>query len=410
MTAVAAMGRTRIEQYRAALRAMRCGDFAFAVEPDADDALGLLGRDIRELAATLNQRFSEMSSLQSIVETVEAGLFLDDVLERVYESFQTIIPYDRIGCALLSRDRRTLTARWARTKAAAPAIRAGFSQPVAGSSLEAILRTEQPRILNDLEDYLARNPNSVSTRLILAEGVRSSLTCPLVAQGTPVGFLFFSSRAKHTYRDVHQGMFIRIAGQLSVVVEKSLLYEEVFRVNQELLEARQALEVQATHDALTGIPNRRAVLDRLGAELNRVQRGESGVGLLLCDIDHFKRINDTHGHAAGDAVLREVATTLTRGCRPTDTVARYGGEEFLVVLPAIEDPAELDTVAARLGADIAGLRLTAGDAAVPVTISIGGAIVAAGSSVSADTLIAQADASLYHAKEAGRNRYVRRPA
>ena len=401
------MQNVRIEQYRAALNAMRCGEFDAAVDAQPDDALGLLGRDINELAAVLGQRFSELSSIQSIAESVEAGLFLDDILDRVYASFQRIIPYDRIGCALLSPDKRVVTARWARTSAAASGIRAGFSQPIAGSSLEGILKTERPRILNDLEDYLASHPDSASTRLIFAEGVRSSLTCPLVAQGAPVGFLFFSSRHKNAYRDIHEGMFIRIAGQLSVVVEKSLLYEEIFRVNSELIEVRRALEEQATHDTLTGILNRRAVLERLDAELNRVHRGGSSVGVLICDIDHFKRVNDTHGHAGGDTVLREVARVLARGCRPTDAVARYGGEEFIVIVPATE-PSELDAIAERVRSVIAALRVTVGEVAVPITVSIGGALVEAGSAESADSAIARADAGLYDAKRDGRNRYVRR--
>ncbi len=397
----------RIIQYRAALDAMRHGQFDATVAPDADDALGLLGEDINALATALHRRFSELTSLQAIAERVEAGLFLDDVLERVYESCRSVIPYDRIGCALLSQDRSSVTARWAKTAASAPGLRVGFTQPIAGSSLERILNSGQPRILNDLEDYLAQHPASISTRLVLAEGVRSSLTCPLIAQGTPVGFLFFSSRSRNTYRDVHLGLFLRIAGQLSVVVEKSLLYEELFRVNEELLAARRALEEQATHDALTGLLNRRALLERLGAELSRVQRGTSNVGLLLCDIDHFKRVNDTHGHGAGDVVLREVARVLAQSCRPTDVVARYGGEEFVVVVPATS-ASELDAIAERVRRAVESLRVSSGESPVTVTISLGGALALAGSAPRADPLIALADAAMYQAKRDGRNRYVRR--
>ena len=125
-----------------------------------------------------------------------------------------------------------------------------------GSSLEQIVESQEPRIINDLERYLIEKPESVSTRLIVAEGVRSSLTCPLVSMGKPIGFLFFSSNEKNCYADVHQDSFCSLASQLAAVVEKSQLYEELLQVNKELYESRDAFELQATHDALTGLWNR----------------------------------------------------------------------------------------------------------------------------------------------------------
>jgi hypothetical protein len=116
----------------------------------------------------------------------------------------------------------------------APTIKIGanYSGRMAGSSLQHIIETRQPRILNDLEAYLQEHPNSKSTRLILEEGMRSSLTCPLVAMGKPIGFMFFSSTKPNTYQDAHVELFLQIAGQLAVIVEKSRLYQQLVELNQ----------------------------------------------------------------------------------------------------------------------------------------------------------------------------------
>ena len=101
-----------------------------------------------------------------------------------------------------------------------------------GSSLSAVLESGRPRILNDLEEYLKGNPKSDSTRLVVKEGMRSSLTCPLIARGKPVGFMFFSSMTPGTYRDAHVELFLAIAGQLAVIVEKGRLYQQLVELSE----------------------------------------------------------------------------------------------------------------------------------------------------------------------------------
>lgn len=163
--------------------------------------------------------------LARITDKINAGLTLEEVLDQVYLSFRGLIPYDRIGCALLDGDAGRIVARWARSEATEVKIGRGYSGALAGSSLERILASGQPRILNDLERYAVEHPDSESTRLILAEGIRASLTCPLVAEGRPIGFLFFSSRLKNAYADLHVDLFRQIAGQLATIVEKAGLLE-----------------------------------------------------------------------------------------------------------------------------------------------------------------------------------------
>jgi hypothetical protein len=115
---------------------------------------------------------------------VNSGLLLDQVLDYVFESFDPIIPYDRIGVTLLEDDGNVARAHWARSRASKIRLKNGYSAPMAGSSLRAIIETGEPRILNDLEAYLREHPGSVSTRTIVSEGMRSSLTCPLMVSAS----------------------------------------------------------------------------------------------------------------------------------------------------------------------------------------------------------------------------------
>jgi len=158
-------------------------------------------------------------------------------------------------------------------------------------------------------------------------------------------------------------------------------------------------------DALTGTFNRRYLMDQLRRELERSQRYNHPLSLMLCDVDHFKRINDTYGHQVGDEVLINFARSLSSSLRDTDWVARYGGEEFVVVLP------ETRIVDARLAAERCRVQLAAepfqvGELQVPVTASFGVSGWEPGMTADTllDKLIAAADSGVYASKEGGRNR------
>lgn len=177
--------------------------------------------------------------------------------------------------------------------------------------------------------------------------------------------------------------------------------KRIIDLQMDLLRAREELRERANKDLLTMLPNRPAIVTMLEQELARCHRDERTVGIILLDIDHFKRINDTHGHFAGDAVLRETAARLRSNMRQYDQIGRYGGEEFLVVLPNCEleqASNQAERMRLKLHADmmmVDGIELRV-SASFGVTISDG-------SQRGPDAFIRIADQALYRAKASGRN-------
>jgi diguanylate cyclase (GGDEF)-like protein len=172
-----------------------------------------------------------------------------------------------------------------------------------------------------------------------------------------------------------------------------------------LILAHDDLQFAAAHDPLTGLWNRGAILDLLKREVSRRQRNGDPLGVIMSDIDYFKKINDTHGHLVGDAVLREVTRRLAAGVRPYDVVGRYGGEEFLIVFPGC-GAANLIVGAERLRHCIADQPVETSVGPIPVTLSLGLASVEQGEKETLDceAFLRTADEALYAAKARGRNR------
>jgi diguanylate cyclase len=162
------------------------------------------------------------------------------------------------------------------------------------------------------------------------------------------------------------------------------------------------LESLSSTDQLTGLYNRRIVMERLEEEHARFQRSGQTYAVIMMDLDHFKKVNDTYGHSAGDDVLREVAQRLRQSVRSTDTLARMGGEEFLLLLPMNDIDGAL-VHAGRIRKRIAASPIATGSGSIAVTLSLGVAEVFTKDNA-AEVVVMRADAALYRAKAAGRNR------
>lgn len=175
-------------------------------------------------------------------------------------------------------------------------------------------------------------------------------------------------------------------------------------LQEQLLIANGTLQFQLAHDALTGAQSRLAIMETLRIELVRSQREKTTVGVLMTDLDHFKLVNDTYGHLAGDEVLRETAKRMRASMRPYDAVGRYGGEEFLVVIPRC-DVSSAVSRAEDLRQAIGKDKVDTPEGMIPVTMSLGVAVGA--NPTELEGLLRLADAALYEAKSKGRNQVAK---
>lgn len=177
----------------------------------------------------------------------------------------------------------------------------------------------------------------------------------------------------------------------------------IIELQNELIEAREIFQEKANRDSLTGLLNHEEILGALDQELARAEREGKCVSVIMADLDHFKMVNDTYGHMAGDAVLRSVAKRMHSLTRSYDYVGRYGGEEFLVILPECCKECAV-TFAERLSECISSERMDTSEGEIPVTVSLGVSASGKDRGWNAQALVRSADEALYLAKKNGRNR------
>jgi diguanylate cyclase (GGDEF)-like protein len=219
------------------------------------------------------------------------------------------------------------------------------------------------------------------------------------ARETPYVYIIFL-----TSRDRREDMMAALDAGADDFLTKPLDVVELrarLRSGERVIGLQEQLLYQATHDHLTSLWNRRMIREHLERELHRAAREHRPLSVALADIDHFKQVNDVHGHAAGDEVLRETVIRMRGVMRDYDAIGRYGGEEFLMVLPGCEGSAATQ-LADRTRKAVAMSPIHVNGASLPATISIGVAWSSDGQT-DADALIQRADAALYRAKASGRN-------
>lgn len=224
--------------------------------------------------------------------------------------------------------------------------------------------------------------------------------CPLKGpKGHRIGTLCLIDHQtrEFTVRDVQN------LKDLAAMAEIELGVARINQTHRKLLQERDQLRSQALVDSLTRLWNRGAVLEILEMEWSRAKRKGLTVGVIMADLDHFKKINDLYGHPVGDAVLLETAHRIRTSLRSTDAAGRYGGEEFMVILPEV-DLALASKIAERIRTSLAMDPYVTPGGSLSVTISLGVGVIPHDREIQLDSVIAQVDKALYQAKADGRNR------
>ncbi|HWY21273.1 MAG TPA: diguanylate cyclase [Candidatus Acidoferrum sp.] len=325
----------------------------------------------------LRKRSERATMLAKMGELLQSCIGLDEVIAASLGFAPKIFPAARGAMALLNgtRSLAEVTGSW--TDCRLPATEFEPAECWA-------LRTGHPHLV------LAGDSTAPCAH---ATGVESTYLCiPILAQGKTLGILHFQATDEAPQLEASELSFkTTFAAQVGLSIAN--------------IKLREALRTQSVRDALTGLYNRRYLEEVMDREVRRASRAAQSLGVLMIDLDHFKSFNDSHGHDAGDAVLREIGASLTKGIRAEDFVCRFGGEEFVVILPTA-DLAASRARAERLRSKTKELTiLHQGKSMGMITISVGVAVFPE-HGMSPKELMVAADAALYEAKRGGRDQVV----
>lgn len=273
---------------------------------------------------------------------------------------------------------------------------AGYPVSIASNGVEALRLLEQkdpPRLA--VLDWMMPEMDGVEVCRIVRKAAREPY----------IYIILLTARGHQT--EIVQGLeagaddYITKPFDLQELKARLRAGRRILELHEQLVSAREELRIQANHDSLTGLLNRMAILAVLDKECARSRREGRPVSVMMADLDHFKKVNDTHGHQAGDAVLRETARKMLESVRTYDSVGRVGGEEFIVVAPGCDLQAAMEQ-ADRLRQCVATQVVKVGEIAIPTTMSVG--VAASADAPQAEQLLHAADEALYLAKNSGRNK------
>ncbi|MBE2316856.1 diguanylate cyclase [Solirubrobacter sp. CPCC 204708] len=353
------------------------GDFSVQVPTEGNDEFAALGDEFNRMAVQLERRLEELQR--------ERGR-LQDAIRRVGESFARGL--DRVGVL-------EIVVQTAVDGVGGDCGRATMRRR-ADAPMEEVAHTGDPssfhRVLHAAEAAVMDAGQAAE----ISVGGSSALAAPLSATegGDRVLAIVSVARGDRAFSPQERDLFSYLTSQAAVSVENVDLHETVQR--------------QAVTDELTGLFNHRRFQEVMDAEVERARRYDAEMGLIMLDIDNFKRVNDTYGHMQGDEVLRAVARVLRQSAREIDEPARYGGEEMAVALPQTDlDGAFNFAERVRKRIEDLELPLLDGDGVLKVTASFGAASLASSPQSDKEGLVAAADAALYRAKRSGKNRTVK---
>jgi diguanylate cyclase (GGDEF)-like protein len=327
--------------------------------------------------------FKDLNKLRSIINAISTSVEVKGIIDSAGTTLPSLFDFSAFG--VLWKEGPTL--RLFQEESCPPA----FTQEVVKNMLKVFsILEEEPieaeRVTLQIEKIKWRPKQRVMDPQAT---LKSHLTLPLVIEGEIMGCISISSDQANLY-NVPRLQFFSVFGYQMAA---SLRHIQRF----------STVKKEAIYDTLTNLFNRRHFEERLSAETQKAFGSESNLSMIMVDIDHFKKVNDTFGHDGGDKVLREIASLLKNSVRQHDTVARYGGEEFVLLLPGAPlDPTNM--VAERIRRLVENTPFDMGQTKIRITISLGISNFPIHRMKSKEELVKMADLALYEAKRGGRNR------
>jgi diguanylate cyclase (GGDEF)-like protein len=346
----------------------------------AGEMLVLLRDDLER--QQMKQQAQVYATLLEISKNLASRLDLSHRLSSTAASARAIIAYDGCFIFLVDAEERQMTVK---TVVGYDAVLLEHTFPLTDGLISLIVRNRQPLLFSDAEKKRRKFfPDTCRIEIF----PRSFLGLPLVIEERVIGAVVFTSDRENAFSSYDRHVLSIMCNQVATSIAQAQIHAQVSQL--------------AITDGLTGLLNHRRFFDRLAEEFVRSARHPEPFSLLLIDIDHFKQVNDGHGHPAGDAVLKMVSETLMKQVRKIDVVARYGGEEFAILLPRSDANQALLT-AERIRRAVEAISLPWQNKVIRATISIG---IAEHPNDATDgaALIASADHALYGSKQEGRNR------
>jgi diguanylate cyclase (GGDEF)-like protein/PAS domain S-box-containing protein len=342
-----------------------------------------------------NEKHQLSLALVEISTLLSADMNVEVLLTRMLDLIQRVVPYDA-GHVFIVENGRTkvlFTRGYEDFDKELDEFVQNLELEIATTpNLQKMVETRRPLIISDITetpDWITPQPGEL---------FRSWAGAPIHYNGEVLAIFSLEKQEPNFFRPEHAGRLAAFAGQAAIALENARLFEELRRI--------------AIVDSLTGTFTRGHILDLAINEIERAQRYGNSICVVMLDIDHFKQVNDRHGHQIGDLVLQKIIALCRKSLRKTDLIGRYGGEEFLILLPETQIIQAVH-VAERIRSQIEQAKIETKTDSISVTVSIGVSRFEIKSESSADELvkelIAQADLALYAAKEAGRNCVARYP-
>jgi diguanylate cyclase (GGDEF)-like protein len=346
--------------------------------------------------ALARHRQEREASIRRLVQGLSRSLSPDSVVDTVIADLRAATDADHVVVARVSQPDEVVEVTLAAARADAPPSRTYLRpepEATARPTGDAPGEVERPGdgvgAAGEAPDAAAEAAEEIARRVRSAYGLSHTLATPVVSGRRFLGALLLARRSRDAWREGDRRLLAWAAEEVGTAFSRAY--------------ALEAAERGAKIDALTGLPNRRYFDEVLSIERPR-RRANDSLGILMIDIDRFKRLNDRYGHATGDRVLRAVAGAIAAGVRAEDTPARYGGEEFAVLLRRASAEQAIE-VGERIRRAVVGLQPASLGIDEPVSVSIGVA-VAGRDQVAIPGLVERADQALYRAKRLGRDRVV----